>query len=168
MPTAQKQKTVEALVKKLAQAKGVVLADYQGLNTAQINELRDQLKTVGCDFQIVKNTLLSLGLDQTNYSAIDIKGPTAVALASQDILTTLQVLNQYIEINQRPQIKNGFWEKEVLKDGQLEQLAKIPSLDHLKSMVLGQLGAPLSSLINALKWNLSQLVYVLQAIQERG
>lgn len=168
MATQKKEETVTNLTSQLAQAKGVILADYQGLNTAQLQELREKLKEQGCSFRVVKNTLLKIGLAQADYPRIELEGPTAAAFIPENLFSSLKVLAPPAQTSGRPELKAGFWEKEVLGQDRLGQLAKIPNLKHLKGLVVSSLHSPFNNLVAALNWNLNQLVFTLKQIQERG
>lgn len=168
MATQKKEEAVKNLATQLTQAKGVILADYQGLNTAQLQELREKLKEQGCLFQVVKNTLLKISLTQADYPQIELEGPTAAAFIPEDLFTSLKVLAPPAQTGEGLKIKTGFWEKEVLGQDRLGQLARIPNLKYLKGLVVSSLHSPFNNLITALNWNLNQLVFTLKQIQERG
>ena len=51
-----KQEAVEAVTAKLRESATTVVADYRGLNVAQVTELRKQLREAGVEFQVLKNT----------------------------------------------------------------------------------------------------------------
>ena len=168
MATSKKTEIVKNLVEKLAQVRGVVFVDYQGLSTARINALKEKLKEKESEFQVVKNTLLQLGLVKANYPKIELKGPTAVVFVSKDVFLTLRVLEEYAKVEEMPKIKSGFWEKEFIGQDRLEDLIKIPSLEYLKGLVSFSLNAPINNLVNVLNWNLNQLIYTLSQTKERG
>lgn len=168
MPTQKKEEIIKNLSELLAKTRGVVFVDYQGQNTAQINALRKKLKEEECEFQVVKNTLLQIGLVKSNYPKIEFEGPTAVIFVKKDIFLALKILEGYTKVEELPKIKSGFWEKELVSKEQLENLAKIPSVEYLKGLVLNSLNAPLDNLVNALSWNLRQLAYVLNWTKEKS
>ena len=67
MPSEKKTQIVKNLKEKLAKAKGIVLADYQGLSVPEVEALRKQLKESKADYQVVKNTLLGLTFKNSNF-----------------------------------------------------------------------------------------------------
>ena len=60
MPRPEKVAIVEELADKLLKGQGVVLADYRGLSVKEITALRSELRKVGVEFKVVKNTLTRL------------------------------------------------------------------------------------------------------------
>ena len=161
MPTPKKTEIVQNLSEKLAQTRGVILTDYQGLNTARLEALREKLKEGECGFQVVKNTLLQIGLAKSSYPKIKLDGPTAVVFVYKDIFSALRILEEYAKVEGSPKIKSGFLEKQFISQDRLEELAKIPSVDYLKGFVISSLDSPINNLVSVLSWNLNQLIYVL-------
>lgn len=53
-----KQQQVEEISSKLKASTTTVVADYRGLNVAQVTELRKQLREAGIEFQVLKNSLV--------------------------------------------------------------------------------------------------------------
>lgn len=164
MATPKKIEIVKNITEKLVQAKGIVFADYQGLNTSQLETLREKLQEEECSLQVVKNTLLQISLNQSNYPRIQLDGSTAAVFVYKDILPALKILGGYVKTERSTRIKSGFLEKKFVSQDRLEELAKIPNIKYLKGLVVGSLNSPINNLVNALNWNLSQLVLTLENI----
>jgi large subunit ribosomal protein L10 len=166
--------TVQNLAEKLKQARAFVLTDYRGLNVSQINELRAEIKKVGGEFEVVKNTLLKLALtDSTKRSdqpippseAINrfLTGPTAALWIYNEDLSPLKALNNFIAKTELPKIKFGFWQGELISPERIKELMTLPSLAELQAKLLGILKSPSFGLVNVLNGNLRKLVFVLKA-----
>ena len=55
-----KQAAVADIKAKFEQAKSVVLIDYRGMTVAEVTELRNQFRKNGCEYAVLKNTLVKL------------------------------------------------------------------------------------------------------------
>ena len=55
---------MEELGDKLKRAGALFLAEYSGMNVAQISKLRRELDNVGGEFKVAKNTLLKIAVDR--------------------------------------------------------------------------------------------------------
>ncbi|MDU5949304.1 MAG: 50S ribosomal protein L10, partial [Paenibacillus macerans] len=66
-----KQEAVDALTAKLRESATTVVADYRGLNVAQVTELRKQLREAGVEFQVLKNTLVRRATAAAELSELD-------------------------------------------------------------------------------------------------
>jgi len=157
---------VENLAAKFSQAKAVVLTDYNGLTVGQISKLRRELKKQGAEFEVTKNTLLSLAANQSQFplDSKQLSGPTAVLWLYEDNPGILKTLYQFIKENELPNVKIAFWSKEQLTPAKLQQLANLPSLNDLRAHLLGTLQSPLANLVYSLNWNTQKLLLTLKAL----
>ena len=165
MKKSQKFFTVDNLKEKAKQAKALVLTDYSGLNVEQINQLRDEVKKNGAEYEVVKNNLLRLATKETDVdlSKQNLEGATAALWLYSDDLSPLKTLDAFIKKNERPMIKFGFWNKDLLDENKFKELANLPSLEELRAKLVGFLKLPMFSLAYNLKFNLNKLVYILKA-----
>jgi len=170
MPASKKIFTVENLAEKLQQAQGLVLTDYTGLNVQQINQLRKEIKETGAEYEIVKNTLLTLAAKKAKIPLTDqnqsLTGPTAALWIFQEDPTPLKTLEKFIKETKKPRIKLGLWQGEPITIEKIKQLASLPSLPELQAKLVSTLNSPLVNLTLTLKGNLQKLVLVLKSIQK--
>jgi len=179
MPTQKKVFTVDNLTEKLKQAKALILADYSGLKVSQINELRAEIKKAGGEFEVIKNTLLSLaaknaqssqpkaGRPLAEKSNFQIEGPTVALWIYEEDITPLKNLYTFIKKNELPKLKLGFWNGEQITVDKIKQLANLPSLEQLRANLVGQLKSPLYRLHQDLNWNIQKLVLILKSASGR-
>lgn len=170
MPSQKNQNTVKLLQEKLHQAKSIVLADYRGLSVNQQKELRNQIKIVGGELIVAKNSLLQLALKAEkinlpdNFAAI-LQGPTITLFAYEDEIAPIKTLAEFAKIHNLPTIKTGFLSREFLSADQVNQLATLPTKIQLIAQTIAALESPLNGLVNILSGNFRKLVYALQAIK---
>jgi large subunit ribosomal protein L10 len=156
--------SVQNLVEKLKQAKAVVLADYHGLNVAQMAELRQKVKQTGGEFEVVKNTLLDRAAkeSQIEIESEALQGPTAVLWAYEDQIGSLKSLVDFIKINELPKIKFGLLDQIITPIEKIKELANLPSKEVLQAKLVSTLQSPLFRLNNDLSINLKKLLLVLK------
>ena len=165
MKKSQKFFTVDNLKEKAKQAKALILTDYSGLNVEQINQLRDEIKKDGGEYEVVKNNLLKIATKETDLdlAAQKVDGATAALWLYSDDLTPLKTLDTFIKKNERPLVKFGFWGHDLLNEAKFKELANLPGPEELQSKLAGLLKSPLFGLAYNLKFNLSKLVFILKA-----
>jgi len=163
MPNQKKIFTVANLSQKLKDAKALVLADYQGLSVAQINELREKVKETGAEFEVVKNRLLKIAAGEAKIKLDDqvLTGPTAVLWAWKNELKAIKTLENFAKENNAPKAKSGLFEGEIISVEKIKQLAQIPSQKELQAKLVGALFSPVYGLANSLSWNLKKFLYLL-------
>jgi len=164
MKKAQKFFTVDNLKEKLKTAKALILTDYSGLKVEQINQLRQDIKKNGGEFEVVKNTLLNKASENSELKIEKnkLEGNTAALWLYSEDLSPLKALDAFIRKNELPKLKFGFWDKGLIEAEKIKELASLPSLDEMRVKLVGFLKSPLSGLTYNLKGNLFKLVYLLK------
>ncbi|WP_010279558.1 50S ribosomal protein L10 [Paenibacillus senegalensis] len=149
----EKQQLVSEISAKLSESSCTVVADYRGLNVAQVTELRKQLREAGIDFQVIKNTLARRATAEANLTELDsaLTGPTAVAFSKEDAVAPAKILVDFAKKNDKLSLKGGVVEGQVVGVEQLKALADLPSREGLLSMLLSVLQAPVRNFALAVK-----------------
>lgn len=169
MNKENKEQVVADLAAKLAKAKATFLADYRGLNVEKVNALRNELRKVGVDYRVVKNTLLRLASRDTGAACLDkhLAGPTAIAIAADDPVASAKILNEFAKANAKFELKAGSLDGKLLSVADIQALADLPSREVLLAKLLGSLNAPASNFVGVLAAIPRSLVQVLAAIQDK-
>ena len=149
---AGKQQEVEVIATKLRESNCTVVADYRGLNVAQVTLLRKQLREAGVEFQVLKNSLVSRAAASAELNELDsvLTGPTAVAFG-KDIIAPAKILSDFAKKNDALKVKGGIVEGRFVDASQVKALADLPSREGLLSMLLSVLQAPVRNFALAVK-----------------
>jgi len=149
---AAKQQEVDAIAAKLRESSSTVVADYRGLNVAQVTQLRKLLREAGVEFQVLKNSLVSRAAASAELGELDsiLTGPTAVAF-SADAVAPAKILNDFAKKNDALKIKGGVVDGVFYDAAQVKALADLPSREGLLSMLLSVLQAPVRNFALAVK-----------------
>lgn len=148
-----KQEAVDVVTAKLRESVTTVVADYRGLNVAQVTELRKQLREAGIEFQVLKNSLVRRATAAAELSELDsvLTGPTAIAFSKEDAVAPAKILSDFAKKNDALEIKGGVVEGQVVGVDQIKALAALPSREGLLSMLLSVLQAPVRNFALAVK-----------------
>lgn len=160
MKKQEKQELVRKLAEALSAAKGVVVIDYQGLGTRDMEALRQGLREVGAKLMVVKNTLLKLALQKTEKLE-ELQGQSAVVIAQEDEIAPLQVIAKVAKEKEKPTFKFGILGQDVMDSAILSRLALLPTRNVLYAQLVGAIGSPIFGLAYTLQANLQSLVYIL-------
>ncbi len=146
-----KKQLVEEISTKFRESKTTVFVDYRGLDVAQITELRKNLRDVGVDYKVYKNTMTRRALAEAEMEGLDdtLTGPTAVAFSNDDVIAPAKVIHNFAKENEELEIKGGVIDGEVATIEQLKELASLPDYDGLVAMLLSVLQAPMRNLAYA-------------------
>ena len=164
MDRAQKAESIETLKGVFEGAGAVVVTHYLGLTVAEMTDLRGRLRKEGATLKVVKNTLVQKALDGSVGEAGDalFVGPVAIAYAP-DPVSAAKVSTQYAKENEKFTVVGGLMGQTVLEQAGIKALATLPSIDQLRSQLLGLLNAPATRLARVLSEPGSQIARVLQA-----
>ena len=159
---------VENLTAKVKEAKSVVVADYRGIKVSQMNQLRDKVREIGGELQVVKNNLFYRALDQNNYEIEKTKldGPSLALFANGDEVSPLKALATFGKTLSLLPFKIGFIAGKVYFAEELNKLATLPAKLDLQAKLVGFLASQPSRLAYALNYNLQKFVIVLSKIKK--
>ncbi len=153
MDRAQKSEQVAALKQVFNESAAVVITRNLGLTVAQSTDLRNRMRDAGARFKVAKNTLALIAVEGTTYAPISdmLTGPTALA-TSTDPVAAAKVAVDFAKTNDRFEIVGGAMGDTLLDVNGVKALAELPSLDELRSKIIGLVQAPgtkIAQLMNA-------------------
>jgi large subunit ribosomal protein L10 len=147
-----KQQEVDIIAAKLRESNCTVVADYRGLNVAQVTQLRKLLREAGIEFQVLKNSLVSRAAANAELGELDsvLTGPTAIAFG-KDVVAPAKIISDFAKKNDALKVKGGIVEGRFVDAAQIKALADLPSREGLLSMLLSVLQAPVRNFALAVK-----------------
>jgi large subunit ribosomal protein L10 len=166
---ATKQGLITGLNEVFKATTVVVVAHYSGLNVAQMQSLRKQMKLAGAAVKVAKNRLAKLALEGTDAAAIVplLKGPTLIAYSS-DPIAAPKVAADFAKGNEKFIILGGVMGKTALDANGVKALASLPSLDELRAKIIGLIAAPATKIAQVVNAPAAKLARVVQAYASKG
>jgi len=164
MDRAGKAQSIEELKGVFADAGAVVVTHYLGLTVAEMTDLRGRLRKEGAKLRVVKNTLVRKALDGASGEPGDalFTGPVAIAYAP-DPVSAAKVVTDYAKGNDKFTVVGALMGDTVLDQKGVGALATLPSLDQLRSSLIGLISAPATRIAGVLQAPAAQLARVLGA-----
>jgi len=166
---SQKQQLVATLHQDLADTVCVVVTHQTGLTVSEVTQLRRQMRGAGAGYRVTKNRLARLALEGTPFTGLAplFTGPTAIAF-SRDPVAAAKAAVEFANRNDKLTIVGGGLSGQVLDAAAVKALATLPSLDELRSKIIGLLNAPATKLARLLQTPGGQLARVLAAFAEQA
>jgi large subunit ribosomal protein L10 len=170
---SEKEQVVAELAERLRTSDTLIVADYRGLTMPQIDALRGELLKHGARFQVVKNTLTRRAAEvaSTDHLLAMLEGPTAIAFveAEGDPAAVAKALAAAAKETQVIEIRGGVMQGRPVSAAEIETLATLPSLDVLRSQVLGAVTSPLTTIVALFNAPLQNLIGLIDArIEQLG
>ena len=169
MDITEKKRIAEDLRERLEKSTIVILTDYKGLDVASMNALRRKLREANTEYQVVKNSLLVRASEGNDVTLIkdQFKGPSAIALSSDDPVAPAKVLTDFVKENKKFEIKVGVLNGKIVDADAIKALSSLPSREILLAQVLSAMNAVPTALVTALSDVPRRMVNVVQALKEK-
>ncbi len=149
---AEKQYLIDEVSGHLKKSDYVILANFTKLTVAETAELRKRLAPEKAEFHVVKNSSFrvaakALGLPDLEKS---LTGQTAIVVGGKNSPGVAKVLKKFMEEKQKLEVKVGVIDKKVMTAADLAKLAELPSLEALRSQLLGLFTQTAASFVRVL------------------
>ena len=169
MTREAKEVEIKALNERFSNDELVVVTHYSGLTVADLSELRGKLREGDAEFKVTKNSLAKLALKGTKFEQISdmFTGPTGVA-TSKDSVAAAKAAYNFAKDNEKLVILGGALGAKLLDAKEIEALAKLPSLDEIRSKLVGLLVAAPTKLAGIMQAPARDLVGVTKAYGATG
>lgn len=168
MNKLQKQERVDALRAELAGIDAFVVAENLGLTVTEMQTLRAEVRKVGGEVRVVKNTLARLSIQGTSLEVASDKlvGPVLIAFGLDPVGPAKAVVKAAKDFPKLI-VKGGAIQGKALSDAGVEALSKLPSKDELRSQFLGVLNAVPTKFVGTLAGVSRGLLTVLTARKDK-
>jgi len=165
----KKEKVVEELGSKLRKLDYLFLTEYSGMTVAQITRLRRELRNVGAEFTVIKNSLLKIASKGTKAEALQDKfdGPNAIMSIYKDPISAARVVASIAKEVPNLKLKAGYLGERLITADEILKLATLPSREVLLGKLVGVLKGQPARLVYALSGNLNKLMLVLNSIKNQ-
>ncbi|MBF0492038.1 MAG: 50S ribosomal protein L10 [Deltaproteobacteria bacterium] len=169
MKRQEKENEVGSLVERFKSAEFAVLADYRGMNAAQMTHLRRAVREGKGQMKVVKNTLARLAVQDTELKLLQdhFVGTIAAITAHTDPVSPAKALVKFAKEVEQFKLKIGFLSGKLLNVAEIENLSKLPSKEQLLASMLGSMQAPATNLVGVLAAIPRKLVCALAAIRDK-
>ena len=162
---AEKQNITAEYKTRLNSSPFFIVVEYKGLRVGPMTELRKRLAKAGAELHIVKNSIFRIAAREAGVGELNgaLTGQLAVITGQKDVSSAAKVIKTFAAEFDKPKLKFGYLNNKRLEANDLKTLADLPSLDVLRSKLLGVLNAPATKLVQLLNTPATQLARVLQA-----
>lgn len=152
MNREEKSELLSLLNDVFSKAESVVLAEYKGLTVAEADALRNKIREAGASIRVTKNRIAKLAVKDTNFENLAdmFKGPIIMAYAP-DPIAACKACVEYAKENEKFVVVGGALSDKALTLDEIKQLASIPSMDELRTKLIGLLQAPAAKVARVCK-----------------
>ena len=169
MDRAQKEKVVEELGQIFESSGVVVVAHYEGLTVADMQNLRARASEAGSAVRVAKNRLAKIALDgKPCASMAEFLTGMTVLTYSEDPVAAAKVAEDFAKENKKFEILGGAMGENALDRAGVQAVSKMPSREELIASIVGCIGAPASNIAGAIGAPASNIASILSTIEEKA
>ena len=164
----EKKAIVADVAEIAASAHSAVAAEYNGLSSEDMTELRAKARSGGVYLRVVKNTLARRAIDGTDFDCMKdaLTGPLVLAFSQEDPGSAARVLKDFSKENNKLVIKALSIGGQLLAASEIDRLASLPTKDQAISMLMSVMQAPVTKLARTLNEVPGKLVRTVAAIRD--
>jgi|TARA_B100001167_G_scaffold190747_1_gene158294 large subunit ribosomal protein L10 len=165
---AQKEQVVEELGQIFESSGVVVVAHYEGMTVAQMQDLRARMSDAGGAVRVAKNRLAKIALEGKPCASIAdyLTGMTVLSF-SEDPVAAAKVCEDYAKGNDKFVILGGAMGDTALDPAGVKAVAAMPSRDELIASIVSCIGAPAANIAGAIGAPASNIAGILSTLEER-
>ena len=169
MDRAQKEQLVDELGQIFESSGVVVVAHYEGMTVAEMQDLRARMRDAGGAVRVAKNKLATIALEGKPCASIaNLLTGMTVLTYSEDPVAAAKVAQEFSKDNPKLVILGGAMGENALDVAGVEAVSKMPSRDELIATIAGMLGAPASNIAGAIGAPASNIASILSTIEDRA
>ena len=164
-----KKQIVSEINKAASGALSAVVADYRGVDVAAMTALRKNARENKVYLRVVRNTLLKKAVVDTELECIRevLTGPTILALSQEDPGAPARVLKDFAKENDEFEIKALSIGGKLMEAAQIDVLAKLPTLDQARSILMSVMLAPVTKLARTMNEVPSKVTRTVAAVRDQ-
>ncbi len=164
-----KQTDLTALSESLQNSTSAMVVSFSKLTVTKDQEFRSQLREVGANYQVVKNTLARIAVKGTQFEEATeaFKGVTAIAWTDGDPVILSKAVSKFMKENAAIYtFKTGVVDGKLVNLDQLTTIANLPSKEELISKLLWVINAQAQGIVTVINAVPRDLAVVIKQIGE--
>lgn len=164
----QKRLVVDELAKMASNSTSVIAADYKGLKSSEMTQLRANMRKLNDNIRVrvVRNTLAKLAFNGTNYEEITKKlvGPVILVFTNDEVSSVARLLKDFIKEKEKLTVTALIVEGKLLNGSQLELVATLPTKQESIAQLIAVIQAPIAKFVRTVAAPYGKLVRTVMAV----
>ena len=164
----QKKAVVEELNSMASTSVSAAIAEYRGLNVAEITKLRTRARESGVYLKVVKNSLSKQALTGTDFECLTqaLQGPIMIALSADDLASPARLFKDFGKDYEHLKTVGLAIDGDAYPSSDLDRIARLPTRDEAYSIIAGLMKAPIEKALRTLNEVPIKLARLILAIKE--
>lgn len=145
------------------------LSSFEGLNVAELSELRRNLEKVSSRSVVMKHTLAKKAFQGDNVTGLDdfLKGSVLVTVGDKEPQAASKAIVEFAKTNKKFAPSAVVLNKQVYREDFVKRLAQMPSRKELLTQVVVRVKSPISGVVLTLNQVLRGFVVALNEVKKK-
>jgi len=164
-----KKAVVDEVGATASNALSLVVADARGVSVTDMTILREKARQQNINIRVIRNTLAKRAFEGTEFECVNevLTGPSLFGFSMEDPGAAARLFKDFAKENDKFEVKALSVSGQLLDKGQIDILAKLPTLEQ----ALGQLAyvtiAPVIKLVRTLNEVPTKVTRVVGAVRDQ-
>ena len=152
-----------------ANALSLVVADARGVTVGAMDTLRKQARESGVRLQVVRNTLAKRAIEGTDFECVKdaLVGPSIFGFSMEDPGAAARLFKDFAKEQSKFEIKALTVGGKLLEAGQIDALAKLPTLEQALGQLASVMIAPVTKLVRTFNEVPTKVTRVVAAVRDQ-
>ncbi|MDM3870588.1 50S ribosomal protein L10 [Porticoccus sp. W117] len=152
-----------------ANALSLVIADARGVTVGAMDALRKQARENGIHLRVVRNTLAKRAIEGTEFECVSesLKGPSLFGFSMEDPGAAARLFKDFAKEEKEFEVKALSVGGKMLDAGQIDVLAKMPTLEQALGMLANVMLAPVTKVVRTFNEVPSKVTRVVAAVRDQ-
>ncbi|ABD80184.1 50S ribosomal protein L10 [Saccharophagus degradans] len=152
-----------------ANALSLVVADARGVTVGAMDTLRKQARESGVRLQVVRNTLAKRAIEGTDFECVKdaLVGPSIFGFSMEDPGAAARLFKDFAKEQSKFEIKALSVGGKLLEAGQIDALAKLPTLEQALGQLASVMIAPVTKLVRTFNEVPTKVTRVVAAVRDQ-
>ena len=162
-----KKAIVAEVSETAANALSLVIADARGVDVTAMNGLRAKARAENVQLRVVRNTLAKRAFAETDYACVEdvLVSPSLFGFSMEDPGAAARLFKDFAKDNKEFEVKALSVSGQLLESGQIDMLAKLPTLHEALGMLAGVTLAPITKLVRTFNEVPTKVTRVVAAVK---
>ena len=166
---ADKQKIVTEVNSAASHALSLVIADARGVNVTDMAALRKLARENKVALHVIRNTLAKRALADTEFDCVRdmLTGPSLFGFSMEEPGAAARIFKDFAKENDNFEVKALSVGGKLLDAGQIDVLAKLPTLEQALGQLASVTIAPVTKLVRTFNEVPTKVVRVVSAVRDQ-
>jgi len=153
----------------LSNSTSIFLITYRNVSGVQMNSLRKDLRKVGAQMYVTRNTIIRHAFKDREGSELvnKLEGTTALVWSNADSARISKVLVKFMEDFKGVSVQGGLLSGKILDKVDIKRISELPSREQLLATLLRIMISPLARFNGLLNSKIRDLLSIMKQLSEK-